>query len=154
MTVIAFKDGVMAADSITVVGGLYRATAHPKISRAPDGSVAGACGVTSECYAFHTWFSSGSPAPEPAWIGTGDDRLITLIAKPDGTLWRRDENSTRFPVLGPYTTGENDAAMICLGAMLAGMGAEEAVRMAIKWSAFIDGEVQVERPHRAVALVA
>ena len=86
MTVVAFKDGVMAADTQETWGN-SRARVS-KLVRLPDGGVAGGAGDGPACQAALNWLASGgsldgySDRPLPDIAGAE-----VLIAKGDGTLW-------------------------------------------------------------------
>jgi hypothetical protein len=144
MTVIAVKDGIMAADSAAICGGRISPSGHPKISKYP-GSVAGACGRADDCYAFQLWFESGSCAPGPKFMGEGDDAPTFLMIDRGDQVWRKEGSGPWFPYDAISAIGESTAANFALGAMHAGLSAEEAVRLAIKHCVWIGGEVQVER---------
>ena len=147
MTIIAFKDGVMAADGWVMTGSMALPVAFPKITPLPDGSIVGAAGYACDCYAAMEWMRRGMVAPEPALLGKpDDDREVDLLwAKPDGSLWRNSIGCAGwYPVPSVYAIGNPDAAIIATTAMYIGQSAEQAVRTTAQLCCSIGGPVQVE----------
>lgn len=146
MTVIAVKDGIMAADT-----GLWKGAAiyghQRKIIRLTDGrlfAASGESGAVQECL---RWLNGEADRPTPE---TQDD-FGALILAPDG-VWRIDykyrlfRDHANFPCCGAHSE-------MLIGAMAAGASAEEAVCIAIRYGDSAAGDVQVERL-TLVALVA
>src|SRR5690606_30640622 len=101
MTVIAFKDGVMAADTMLSAGNSQNRA--QKIIRLPDGGVAGAAGVWSRAYSGLKYLSDGGslddrPSPRTPEGPPNVDGAILMIAKPDGSLWLIDDEFPAFPL--------------------------------------------------------
>jgi ATP-dependent protease HslVU (ClpYQ) peptidase subunit len=153
MTVIAVKDGIMAADSMATRGGMRHnmPTAYPKIIRAPDGSLVGYSGGVPKCYALAEWVKKGMDfGDHPPFAHEDSDMgMDALWLKADGTLWRLCFDYTVYPLDGdePYTIGEIDAASFTEGAMWAGLSAEDAIQLAAMRCLYANGEVQVEKLH-------
>lgn len=142
MTVVVYKNGVMAADSASFTGGRIFVASHPKVVRAPSGAIAGAAGNVIDCVKFNAWFEDGANAREkPKFSGSGDDEIHVLMAMPDGRLWRGYAELDFHEVTSPYSVGELVAATFCDGAMLAGASAEDAVTLAIRHCIHIGGPV-------------
>ena len=131
MTVIAFKDGVMAADT-QITWGTSRISG-PKLVRLPDGGVAGSAGECSAGQAALNWLAEGGSME-------GNEERITLpniegadvlIAKPDGSLWMLTNRFPAWPVNGPAVAigCGSDAALM---AFAHGASAVEACQKAIK----------------------
>lgn len=147
MTIIAFKNGVMAADSEMSGGGLRYRVIVPKIARGPGG-LAGAVGASSDCVALLQWFAAGEiPEDRPVFVETGDEAVEALVARPDGTLWRIFSKHFPLQVEEPYALGGGHAWSFCEGAMKSGKSAEQAVRLTIKNFSTVGGKVQVEKLH-------
>lgn len=147
MTCIAYRDGIMAADSGcwgaggNVVTGFVR-----KIRRAKNPQMAGAligcAGASGVIQAFHLWLEAGGGGEKIA-VKAGDG-FQALVVHPDGGVTRYDEEWLPFEMQAPYhVIGRSDAFM--LGALAAGATAEEAVRLALKHTDGGAGDVQVER---------
>lgn len=125
MTVIAFKDGVMAADTMLSAGN-SQARAQ-KLARLPDGGVAGGCGHWTRAYAALQFLAAGGDAED-----ANADKLpkiadvAILIARPDGSLWVLEEEFPAYPLLDKVMAigCGADAALM---AMNLGLTAVEAV---------------------------
>lgn len=123
MTVIAFKGGVMAADTM-LSGGNQQCRAQ-KIVRLPDGGVVGACGQWGRAYAGLKYLEEGGDPDAKDGLPKIDGANF-LIARPDGSLWLVEDE---FP---PYPLRDTVAAIGCgsdaaLMAMTLGLTAVEAV---------------------------
>lgn len=145
MTIIAVKNGIMAADSESVTsGGLRAPMPFPKITRGPGGLI-GMTGAVSDMWAVSQWFVAGEKQDEkPPGLKTGEQGIGAIILRPDGVVWHGDERLTFWRGENPSTTGLSTACYFCEGAMAAGLSAEDAVRLAIGRVDMIGGPVQVE----------
>lgn len=65
MTTVAFRWGVMAADSLSTRNGWVNPYTTEKLHRLPDGTVAGFCGTLSEAMKFVQWLKDGEAGDEP-----------------------------------------------------------------------------------------
>jgi|GEM_PF-2094566 len=119
MTVIAYKDGVMAADSRAYSGGTGAIGRKWKVRRAPDGTLIGCSsnqpGVSEAAMA---WYIDGAD-PEKA-PKLNEPSFSLLAVRPDGRAFIADD---RFLLSGPlegevFATGSGGYA--AHGAMLAG----------------------------------
>jgi hypothetical protein len=140
MTVIAFKDGVMAADTQETWGN-SRARVS-KLVRLPDGGVAGAAGEGAASQAALNWLESGgsldgqSDRPLPDISGAE-----VLIAKGDGSLWLLYSRFPGYPLLDKSIAigcGADAARM----AMEYGATAVEACQRVAKYDVFCGDPVQ------------
>jgi len=147
MTIIAFKDGVMAAD--TQLSSENKASRAQKLVRLPDGGVAGGCGLWAAAYAGLKFLADGgSEDDDPKNIPDLRDAYL-LIARPDGSLWMVEERFPAYPLL------DKQAAIGCgadaaLMAMALGLSAVEAVGKVINQDILCGGHVQsmeVEETH-------
>lgn len=145
MTIIAVKDGFMAADSESVTArGLRSPMPFPKIFRGPGGLI-GMTGTLSDIWAVGQWFVSGElGGAKPDGLKVGEEGVGIIILRPDGVVWHGNESLRFWPGENPSTTGMSTACYFCEGAMAAGMSAEEAVRLTISRVDHIGGPVQVE----------
>lgn len=145
MTVIAYKDGVMAADSCSFRNG-RRYASFPKIVRASDGSLAGVSGEMGNANAFKDWFLAGENGQSPKMEGGNDSDFGAVIVRPDGAVWTTYGDGRLIQSADPLEAmGENVAAGFCEAAMLAGLSAEDAVRLTVEHCIYAAGDVQVER---------
>lgn len=145
MTIIAYRDGVLAADrrivtekAVTIVGDMV------KIGRAKGGrwAIAGDHGCAQELL---NWFSAGRVGPQP-YHEDADGMLIWLpdsLSNPEmfteGRWWR--DPDAEFWAWG---SGRDFA----LGAMGAGATAEEACKVAMMFDPCCGGTVDVLRRAR------
>lgn len=136
MTTIAYRDGVLASDSLTTSNGL-RDDYGPKIWRVGKALV-GAAGSRALCLKFREWVAAGMEGDNPFSKGDGNGLLVSEAGV---VCW---SESGCWPVRQPfYALGSG--YQIAMGAMEAGATAREAVSAAIKWDTSSGGEVQVLR---------
>lgn len=138
MTTIAYRDGVIAADTSMTVNGTV-VPGRVKIARAPDGRLIGGAGKAAFTESFRAWAiteEGDPPKMEPGSVG--------FVIDTDGSvrLWDSDEGNGPFTVRPPYIAvgSGQDYAM---GAMFAGADAETAVRAAIAHDKSTNGDVLV-----------
>ncbi|MCJ2084608.1 hypothetical protein MKK88_01175 [Methylobacterium sp. E-005] len=143
MTTIAYRDGVMAADT----GAKFGDAKHPwaqKLARGPDGTLYGASGTASEWETFLEWVRGGCKGdhPQPRDCN-GDNSFVVLCVAPNGPV----ETITAFGrerFEPPYYALGYDAC-VAFGAMHAGACAEDAVEAAIVHGTGTFGAVTVIR---------
>jgi 20S proteasome alpha/beta subunit len=142
MTAIAYRDGILAADTAAWGGGNSSVIVghRQKIVRLSDGGLFAACGCTADCI-------RAAQACERNALSTieiDDNGFAAVWIKPDGSVWRLDSILYPYESAGPYdAAGASETFM--LGALAAGASAEQAVRLAIKHTDGAAGDVQVER---------
>lgn len=149
MTVIACKNGYVAADSSSWQGDLKIGEAA-KLHRLSDGSIFAASGWKPIILEAKAWLElaiaaePGLPPPKPEWRGEKGD-LDGLILRPNRSItmifdrfemWQAD-NQDMGHVGSHYE--------FVWGAMLAGAAAGEAVALAIRHCRFASGEVRQMR---------
>jgi ATP-dependent HslUV protease subunit HslV len=142
MTTIAYKDGMLAADTACCQGGVLCGSIV-KIVRRDDGDMAGAAGDASYNFAFTTWFLAGEQGAPPE--AKEEDRSFDR-----GVIYRRSgtidvfEPRGKFAMNAPFYafgSGKEPA----LGAMFAGADAETAIEAAIQFDPHTGGEITVLR---------
>lgn len=145
MTVIAARDGVLAADTQLSPSG-HRVS---KLVRLPDGSVAGGAGLWAKAWAVLAYLADGGSLD-----GKGDktppdaEGAEILVMRPDGSLWVIEEQFPAYPLLTSFTAigdGEDFARM----GMEMGLSAEQAVVKTIAMKPSCGGPVQtieIQRP--------
>ena len=152
MTIIAFKDGVMAAD--TMLSAHNSQNRAQKLIRLPDGSVAGACGQWNRAYSGLRYLADGGSMDDRTNLRSADgppciEGATLLIAKSDGTLWLLEDEFPAFPIrdtIAAVGCG-SDAALM---AMTLGLTAVEAVAKVTKQDVLCGDPVQsmeVQEPH-------
>lgn len=142
MTAIAYRDGIMAAD--TAVWSQYHTLRHMrKVVKRRDGAVAAAAGNAAANQAFQKWFLEESKEPfDPKSKEEGD--FIAIVAEADGTTWKMDWIGRRIDMVADFLVEGACDELLC-GAMAAGATAEEAIRIAIRHSAWAAGDVDIVR---------
>lgn len=137
MTTIAYRDGVMAADSRAYAGYNAALGSKTKIRRLEDGTLVG-CSATVPGFgeAVLDWYARGAK-PDDAPKAEGA-KFSLLVVKPDGqALYAGDAFHLSGPISAPFFTigsGEHAAQ----GALHHGASAAEAVEIACRvdvWSA-------------------
>lgn len=144
MTIIATKDGIMAADSLAFVGSQRVKILHPKLTQRRDGSIIGIAGLNSNCIKVRDWFLAGESADHLPRITDPDDvnSLDLLILRPSGRLFRAQALMELYEIAEDVMTiGVESAGLLATGAMLAGYCARKAVALAIEHSVWVAGEV-------------
>lgn len=138
MTTIAYRDGVLAADTLACWGTNRDGFATKIVKRGPV--LAGASGSLSACQAFLDWFRGGLRGDPPA-MPDGEASSFGLIITPadDVLVWGpRGWERTRNPTVAMGSGGE-----FATGAMTMGATAEEAVRVAMIHDTKTGGNVTV-----------
>lgn len=140
MTTIAYRDGILASDSMMSGGNpAFKFAMLPKIVRAHDGTIAGAAGQSAAYGEFLSWAKHGALGCPPS-----GDSGEALVIRPDGSVhyWAGAACLTELSNETPYFaigTGEKFA----LGAMFAGANAIGAVRAGIEFDGASGGEIQI-----------
>lgn len=133
MTTIAFREGVLAADTL-VSGGGVRLGYVTKVRKLGSVLAAGA-GTMSFVQGFLDWFAAGMEGDPPETGGEFEGLIIhdgRVVTWNDG--W--DSLAAPFYAIG---SGKYQA----LGAMAAGATAEEAVRAAILTDCYSGGPIDI-----------
>lgn len=144
MTTIAYRGGVMAADSMAYLGSREAKHARKtKLRKLPDGSVAGASssevGLTS---ALLDWVEQGcSPDNRPSSDGSGFE---LLVVKPNACGAVELYNDSFYPTKAYADfTAIGSGSAYALGAMAMGADAHMAVRVAGQFDHFTGGDTTV-----------
>ncbi len=136
MTTIAVRDGIMAADSAIVDGGICVGSV-PKLHRISCGVMGGA-GKWSEVLMFRDWLDECGPDPKTFPDKIRDTDTSVLLLCKDGRLLCL-EGRSQWEIDAPYQA-IGTGFQIALGAMAAGASAERAVEIAC------DLDVNARRP--------
>ncbi len=135
MTTIAYRSGILAADS-----GVYMNNAligsYTKIVRNKHGLMGGAAGNISDIQSFHKWIMGGAKGDLPFF-----DDTTGLLVTTDGKV-ELIHLGQRSPVQSPFIA-IGSGLEVAMGAMCAGASAEEAVAIAIRIHAHSDGPITV-----------
>lgn len=130
MTTVAYKDGVMAADSGSWFSNVvYRGAI--KIAKGHDGSLHGVCGNAPDAEGYLKWVNDGMvgdpPKPEATNREDGRSAFLALVVPSSGDVLRvwsayGWENHNGVPCFAIGSGSE-----MAIGAMAAGADAEHAV---------------------------
>lgn len=141
MTTIAYRAGVMAADTGSLYGDAKIAGVN-KLAVGPDGAVYGAAGNASLARVFLDWVRSGytGPRPEIPLDRDGNNEAVFLRADPLGSLELITHFGAEDMAGFSYMAIGADAA-VALGAMHAGATASGAVAAAIEHGRWTSGQI-------------
>lgn len=136
MTTIAYRNGVLAADTLGVYGGNVReTTGAQKIMRAKDGSL---LALTGDFAVTHTYASQLARGETPAPLSKDSGRVIHIAKSGKITV---HEDGGSFP-LGAKSFAYGSGSDAARGAMLMGANAVTAVRVASKVDIRTGGDVR------------
>lgn len=134
MTTIAYRDGIMAADSGCYTGGAEHCWTR-KIAVGKSGTLYGVTGGAAESEGFLAWVDAGedqSSRPMPRQIGPSDEYRTSfgvLMVTPDGDIsFLTAQGPERYPGAPYMAVGAG--AEVAFGALFAGASAEIAVAAA------------------------
>ena len=131
MTVITYRDGIMAADSFVSAGGLAVGQMQ-KMARTPRGFLVGVCGwagYVPAAVAYAEAMDLERPAA-PEWAGDSD--VFALIVTPCGLVGQASAGQPWHTVKAPFYAMGSGCA-VALGAMAAGADAARAAHIACEW---------------------
>ncbi len=141
MTIIAYRDGVMAADS-QVSGDYAIRGSKKKIYRTNRGDIVAASGGCGGIAKFIEWLQGDRAErfdPKPF-----TDSFGAILVTAEGQVVCYDDFGLPVDVIADYHA-DGAGRDFALGAMAVGASAEEAVRVAIKHSPHCGGDIQIER---------
>lgn len=141
MTTIAYRDGVLAADTAVCQGGLMLGSMI-KIVRGKNGDLAGSVGDAVFNWAFSTWFLGGEEGPAPE--AKQEDSFDRGVIFRKSGLIDLFEPRGWFQASAPYFAF-GSGREVALGAMFAGADAAVAVEAAIEFDPHSGGTVTVLR---------
>ena len=146
MSIIVYRRGVLAADTLITAGDL-RAGYSTKIARSPQGHMGGGAGSLEGCAAFLAWIRDGCKGSPPD-VGGEQDWLLVGPPKRGareisygtgkGLLAPMHPNGPKGSTWAASGSGERIAA----GALWMGATAVEAVEAAIALSSTCGGRVE------------
>lgn len=144
MTTIAYRDGVLAADSRAYSGDKVPIGSKTKVHRMADGSLLGVSTTSvGGDQLIRRWVEAGSLPV--ASTDLKPDAFTALLVKPDGSVWYASDN---MEWSGPLT-GEffaiGSGEQFALGALVMGASVERAVEAGIELDPWSAGPVTVLR---------
>lgn len=131
MTVLVYRDGVMAADSMAAQAGTTYG-AFRKIKRI-NGHLVGVSGYSLHTAAFFAWIAAGAKSDLTLKGG-----FIGLAASPKGRvmIYETDDDGAvhGYPLKSPYFA-EGSGGAVALGALAMGATAKQAAEIACRHDA-------------------
>ncbi len=141
MTVIAYRDGVMASDTASYFGNIVSPRVR-KLARGNDGVLYGVCGDGAASDAFLAWVKGGYQGPRPDPVKASDDgsNFEILIAERGKPLRMRhyDGESVFYGDYMAIGSGQP----VALGALFSGSSAVMACQAAIAHYSHCGGQVE------------
>jgi hypothetical protein len=140
MTTVAYRDGVLAADTLSVSAGIpCRCT---KLFRLEDGSVCGFAGNVDAWRLFLAWLRHGGEPPK--FTDKDRESFHALVMHPDGRVDEWESERVAIPLEDPfYAIGSGSKAAVA--AMHMGADAARAIEIAKLCDADTGGPVMVMR---------
>lgn len=140
MTVIAFRNGVMAADRMAVRNGTFANQVTKITRRESDGALIGMAGSGPHATLYARWLIDGEPGAPPS-LGDAEDNGGIFIAYTDGRVEERTRHGAEFPEGEFFAWG--CGADHALAAMEMGADAKRAVEVACKYDIHCGGGIDV-----------
>lgn len=122
MTVIAFRDGVMAADSAVSLSGYHMSYGSVDKIVSVNGWLAGAAGGLSHAQQFFRWI--GGSKRQPDW-----SKIQAIVVRPDGRIFEFDCFPDPIKIQSPYGVAIGSGMNTAIAAMMAGADAITAVQI-------------------------
>lgn len=144
MTIIVYRDGIMAADSQITGGGTVYGHKR-KIFRTKDGCLGAAAGHVGACYLFKTW-ADGDDRDYlrlSEFVSEEPNQFGAILVKPTGFVMNFDAKGRRVDVDSPWSV-HGCAEEMAIGALAMGATAAEAVEICMKYDTGCGGDLQVE----------
>lgn len=136
MTTIAYKDGILASDSL-VTGNGMRCGMTVKISKGKNG-MGGCAGSASDAEKLTNWIKNGGSMKKPPELSREIDGLY--IRKNGKTYYYADGGFSKFKgKFAAVGSGERYA----MAAMQSGKSAKGAVKIACKLDCYSGGKINI-----------
>jgi 20S proteasome alpha/beta subunit len=143
MTTIAYRDGVMAADSAMWQGDLLLGTVQ-KIYRLDEGHrLAGFAGDLAVCQRLIDLLRANPKPPYEAIKSCGDGGSVLMVDH-SGCMWAVDTDTGGFCEMQAPFVAIGSGAMLAMGRMDGGGTARDAIETACKFDGGSRVPVQVE----------
>lgn len=138
MTTIAYRDGIMAADTQTTAGDIDRGSCQ-KIWRLSDGSLLGIAGQIGFEDAVMEWIAAGARWQDRPIMPEGAT-VFGLLIKPNGSAAVFSKEFVLQRIEGPFHA-QGSGNELAIGAMGFGATAAEAVAVAMKFDVYTGGRI-------------
>jgi ATP-dependent protease HslVU (ClpYQ) peptidase subunit len=144
MTIICYRDGVMAADSLACTDSGIRTGQIKKIVRNAAGALAGMAGSAGDCASFAEWFDGNAVCRDPWESKDKDSGFCAIVVYRDGRVQMVEAHGRAYTVEAPFYA-RGCAGPVAMGAMAAGASAAAAAEICIRLNLYCGGPVQIER---------
>lgn len=141
MTTIAYRDGVLAADTLVTHNG--RIAGWVKKAMKIGRLLVGTCGSLNLTQPLLDWLRTGAIGPPPKMQGVKECEGTAMLILPGDIIVTIDEYGMDY-IRAPFHA-IGSGAQLALGAMAAGATAEEAVHIAKGIDCYTGGEITVLR---------
>ncbi len=144
MTTVAYRDGVMAADSGVWFGDASFPWAR-KVVKGLDGTLYGCAGDAAQVGAFIEWVEQGCNGERPVaeTVEGGASSYLVLVSPPTGSIRVLTAKGVEVYDAPYFAIGGGNVGAFC--AMHAGASAERAIEAAIAHASGAIGPVQSVR---------
>jgi ATP-dependent HslUV protease subunit HslV len=138
MTVIAYRDGLLAADSLVTAGHVVTGRIQ-KLWRFDDGRLLGGAGVAGDMRSFVAWALAGCKGH---WeCQDKENGFSALVVGAQGEVVMYDAEGRDY-LLEAEFIARGAGAELAIGAMAMGARADQAVEVACRYSVWCGGPVQ------------
>lgn len=136
MTLIAYKDGIVCADSLCMLGHMRSPTPVVKLSRNSNGDILSVSGYACTFIGWSKWFIDGETGEKPWKHSDSDDPDEINIFRKNGCTECYTVSSTPMKLyVSQYAAGYHSLLM---GMMAAGLSAKDAVCLGIQMTNIAD----------------
>jgi ATP-dependent protease HslVU (ClpYQ) peptidase subunit len=139
MTIIVYRDGIMAADRNLTTGRVVTIGTIDKITVMRNGAVYAAAGSSGDCVAVANMLQPSGAFKEDVPFRLD---MVGIVVQPDGAMWKLEPNKPMFRIDMPYIA-LGSCGDFALGCLAAGATAEQTVELCSQHCAGIGGGVQV-----------
>jgi len=145
MTTIAYRDGILASDSLCTCNGVVVGEYEKIVDL--HGFLLGGCGGIAEVCRFFEWFEEHHhgdkplPVPDTLKVKPEDGYTIIYVHKATGQTWQLDDGAHPHKLTAPFMA-IGSGRQIALGAMEMGASAEQAVLAARVHDIYTGGEIR------------
>ncbi len=140
MTIIAYKDGVMAADSCIFSAASVKLPNVVKVRKINDYLV-GYSGDAPSIPLFFDWVERGMDAARPPFEVTSDRTFHAIVVSEDNKILSFDDDFNPLELYDVEMHATGDSYEFAWGALAAGASAIEAVDLTIEHCAYAGGDV-------------
>lgn len=144
MTTIAYKGGIIAADTGLTAGGM-RDAHMSKIAKNKAGELVGGAGDAWWIVDFLEWFKAGATGHAPAIMDDSSSQAISISRRGKITCYESGNGRTRAFIIRARYHSLGSGRRIATGAMFVGAHPADAVRAAIAHDDGTHGRVETLR---------